>query len=138
MAFTTVLTVLVLGHEDTSTTGGVRAFTTETSDLARFIDLVVLQDSHLDLLALVLDLLGGSVGLLLSLLTTTEEFSVQVKSRVVLDTVGREGFRVLERLTGERETLERSINAWSRVVSLTHCYFFFFAFSRSYLHERQS
>lgn len=110
MTLATVLTILVLGHEDTSTTGGVRTFTTETGDLARFINLVVLQDSHLDLLTLVLDLLGGSVGLLLSLLTTTEEFSVKVKSRVVLDTVHRDGLRVLERLTGEGETLERGVN----------------------------
>ena len=46
-------------HEDTSSTLGIRALTTQTLDLAICIDLVVLQDGHLDLLALVLDLLGG-------------------------------------------------------------------------------
>jgi hypothetical protein len=110
VTFTTVLTVLVLGHEDTSTTSGVRTFTTETSDLAGFINLVVLQDGHLDLLTLVLDLLGGSVSLLLSLLTTTKEFGVKVKGRVILNTIHRNGLRVLERLTGEGETLERGVN----------------------------
>jgi len=106
----TVLSVLVLGHEDTSTTGGVRALTTETGDLTRLIDLVHLEDSQLDLSTLVLDLLGSSVGLLLSLLTTTEEFGIEVESRVVLDTVKGKSLSILERLTSERETLEISIN----------------------------
>ena len=46
-------------HEDTSTALSVRALTTEALDLAVGVDLVVLQDGHLDLLALVLDLLWG-------------------------------------------------------------------------------
>lgn len=76
-ALATILTVLVEGHlseawlaisfikeervtyEDTSTALRRRAFTTETLDLAVGFHLVVLQDGHLDLLALVLDLLGG-------------------------------------------------------------------------------
>ena len=58
-ALATVLTILVEGHENTSTTLGGRAFTTEAFDLAVRLDLVVLQDSHLDLLTLVLNLLGG-------------------------------------------------------------------------------
>lgn len=110
MTLATVLSVLVLGHEDTGTTSGVRALTTETGDLTRLIDLVHLEDSHLDLGTLVLDLLGSSVGLLLSLLTTTEELSVEVESRVVLDTVKGKSLSILERLTSERETLEISIN----------------------------
>ena len=46
-------------YEDTSTTLRRRALTAETLDLAVRLHLVVLQDGHLDLLALVLDLLGG-------------------------------------------------------------------------------
>jgi hypothetical protein len=46
-------------HEDASAALGSRALTTETLDLAVRVDLVVLQDRHLDLLALVLDLLRG-------------------------------------------------------------------------------
>ena len=49
-------------YEDTSTALCVRALTTETLDLTVRVDLVVLQDGHLDLLALVLDLLGGLQG----------------------------------------------------------------------------
>ena len=45
------------GHEDTSTTLGSRAFTTEALDLSVGLDLVILQDRHLDLLTLVLNLL---------------------------------------------------------------------------------
>ena len=46
-------------HEDTSTTLSRRALATETLNLAVGLHLVVLKDGHLDLLALVLDLLGG-------------------------------------------------------------------------------
>jgi hypothetical protein len=106
----TVLTVLVLGHEDTSTTSGIRTLTTKTSDLARLIHLVHLQDSHLDLGTLVLDLLGSGISLLLSLLTTTEKLSIKVKSRVILDTIKSKSLSILKRLTSKRKTLEISIN----------------------------
>jgi hypothetical protein len=46
-------------YEDTGTALGRRALAAEALDLAVRVDLVVLQDRHLDLLALVLDLLGG-------------------------------------------------------------------------------
>lgn len=55
------LPVLVPSHEDTSTAGGRRALTPESLDLAVGSDLVVLEDGHLDLLPLVLDLLGGGL-----------------------------------------------------------------------------
>lgn len=48
-------------YEDTSTTLSRRALTAETLDLAVRVDLIVLKDRHLDLLALVLDLLGGLI-----------------------------------------------------------------------------
>lgn len=63
-AFTASLSVLVPCHEDTGTTGRSRALSSESLDLAVRSNLVVLEDSHLDLLPLVLDLLGG--GLLVS------------------------------------------------------------------------
>ena len=50
---------MVATYEDTSTALGSGALTTETLDLAVGVDLVVLQDGHLDLLALVLNLLRG-------------------------------------------------------------------------------
>ena len=43
-------------YEDTGTTLGRGAFTTETLDFAIRIDFVVFEDGHLHLLALVLDL----------------------------------------------------------------------------------
>ena len=60
-AFAAVLTILVEGHEGASTALGSRAFTTEAYDLAVGLDLIVLQDRHLDLLTLVLNLLGGLI-----------------------------------------------------------------------------
>jgi hypothetical protein len=59
--FTTSLPVLVPCHEDTGTTGRSGALSSESLDLAVRSDLVVLEDSHLDLLPLVLDLLGGGL-----------------------------------------------------------------------------
>ena len=67
------LTVKVSGHKDTSTASFSGALTTQTVDLAVVIDLVVLEYSKLDLPVLVLDLLGGGVILLLTLLATTSE-----------------------------------------------------------------
>ena len=46
-------------YEDTSTALSGGALATEALDLAVGLHLVVLKDGHLDLLALVLDLLGG-------------------------------------------------------------------------------
>ena len=46
-------------YEDSGTALGAGALTTETLDLTVGIDLVVFQDGHLDLLAFMLDLLGG-------------------------------------------------------------------------------
>lgn len=58
-ALAAVLTVLVERHEDTSAALGGRALAAQTLDLAVRVDLIVLQDRHLDLLMLVLDLLRG-------------------------------------------------------------------------------
>ena len=46
-------------HEDTGPALSTRALATKALDLAIGIDLVVLQNRHLDFLAFVLDLLGG-------------------------------------------------------------------------------
>ena len=46
------------GHEDAGAALGGGALAAEALDLAVRVDLVVLEDRHLDLLALVLDLLG--------------------------------------------------------------------------------
>lgn len=71
MAAAAVLTVVHGSHEDTSATLGLWALPPQTFDLSIGIDLVVLEDGQLGLLPLVLDLLGGTVNLLLPLLGTT-------------------------------------------------------------------
>jgi hypothetical protein len=73
VAASAVLAVVHSSHEDTSTALGLGALTPETLDLAVAVNLVVLKDRELGLLALVLDLLGGGVHLLLALLGTTTQ-----------------------------------------------------------------
>jgi len=78
MTLTTVQSVLVVSQENTSTASWVATFSSQFGNLTFSIDLVVGQDSQLDLLVLVLDLLWGGVDLLLSLLTTTSQSQDQV------------------------------------------------------------
>lgn len=106
MAATAVLAVVHGSHEDTSTTLGLGALTAEALNLAIAINLVVLEHSELGLLALVLDLLGGGVDLLLALLGhATTEAEDQVEGRLLLDVVVGEGATILELLASEDETL---------------------------------
>jgi len=71
--FATVLAVMVEGHKNASTAFGGGTFTPQALDLSIGVDLVVLEDSHLDLLTLMLDFLGGVVSLLLALLGTSSQ-----------------------------------------------------------------
>ena len=124
MAATTVLTVLVGSHEGSSTAG--LALTTETRDLAGLINLVELKDGELDLqrvsnpqqfskknykkfithlLVHVRLLLGGRVGLLLTLLGTTTKTEHKVKGRLLLDVVVGKSTAIFELLAGEDKTL---------------------------------
>ena len=48
-------------YENTSTAFRIWTFTAKTFDFAIGVDFVVLEDGHLDLLTLVLDLLGGLI-----------------------------------------------------------------------------
>ena len=95
-------------HEDTGTTGGLGALPSETLDAALRVDLVVLEDGHLDLLPLVLDLLGGGVVLLLPLLGSSSETQDEVEGGLLLDVCGRgKGGRIRRcdtRLTSWRAT----------------------------------
>ena len=96
----TVLTIIVHSHKDTSTASVVGALPPQTSDFAIIVDLVVLQDGQFDLLALVLDLFGGGVGLLLALFATTAETEDEVEGGFFLDVVvcfWEEGQRLCKR-----------------------------------------
>jgi len=81
------------------------ALAAETLDLSITIDLVVLENRQLGLLALVLDLLGGSVDLLLALLGTTTQTEDEMEGRLLLDVVVGEGAAVFELLAGEDQAL---------------------------------
>ncbi len=70
MTLPAVLSVVHGSHEDTGTASRGRALPPQSLDLPIAIDLVVLEHGQLGLLALVLDLLGGGVHLLLALLGT--------------------------------------------------------------------
>merc|ERR1719397_1007214 len=86
-ALATVLTVEVGSHENSSSTLLGRALTTETVDLAIVVNLVVLEDSQLDLPVLVLDLLGGGVVLLLPLLGTSSQPEDEMEGGLLLNVV---------------------------------------------------
>merc|ERR1712216_707605 len=101
-AETTVVSVKVLGHEDT---WALRADLSKSLHVTVSVDLVVLQGSELDLLVDVLDLLWLGVGLLLTLLTTTTKTEHQVQGRLLLDVVVGKSSSVLELLTGEDKSL---------------------------------
>ena len=68
---TTVVSVVVLCHENTWATLVLWAFLPGALDLAIIVYFVKLQNSQLDSLVLVLNFLWLGVGLLLSLLTAT-------------------------------------------------------------------
>lgn len=88
VALSAVLTVVHGSHEDTGPTLVSWALSSETLDLSIAINLVVLEDSQLGLLALVLDLLWSGVDLLLALLGhTTTESEDEVEGRLLLDVV---------------------------------------------------
>ena len=84
---------------------GSWALSAETLDLSIAVDLVVLENSQLGLLALVLDLLGRGVHLLLALLAATTQAKDQVQGRLLLDVVVGERAAVLELLAGEDQAL---------------------------------
>jgi hypothetical protein len=106
MALAAVLAIVHGSHEDTSTASIGGALSPQALDLAVAVNLVVLEHSQFGLLALVLDLLGCSVDLLLALLGhTTAESEDEVEGRLLLDVVVGEGAAVFELLAGEDQAL---------------------------------
>jgi len=104
-ALAAVLTIFVEGHEYTSTTGRSRALAAKTFDLAIRVDLVVLQDGHLDLLPLMLDFFRGVVGLLFALLASATKTKDKMEGRFLLDVVVTESATILELLSCENQSL---------------------------------
>jgi hypothetical protein len=94
-------------HKDASTAFGVlqhsldaaeykrttythRALLSQALDLPIRVDLVILEDRHLDLLPLVLNLLGSVVRLLLTLLCTSPQTQNEMERRFLLDVIVRQ------------------------------------------------
>jgi hypothetical protein len=100
-----VLSVVHRSHEDTSTAILCWALPPQTFDLAIAINLIVLEDGQLGLLALVLDLLGRGVDLLLALLGATTESQDEMEGRLFLNVVVGQGAAVFELLAGEDQPL---------------------------------
>merc|ERR1712098_239813 len=86
-ALAAVLPVEVRSHEDASPTLLCRALTAQPVDLPVIIHLVILEHSKLNFAVLVLDLLGGGVILLLSLLATSTKPQHQMEGGFFLDVV---------------------------------------------------
>jgi len=101
VATSTILTIVHGSHENASTTVGCRTLSAETLNLSITVNLVVLENSQLGLLALMLDLLWGSIDLLLALLSSTTETQDEMKCRLLLDVVVGEGAAVFELLASE-------------------------------------
>src|SRR3989338_4559515 len=100
-----ILTIFVLGHEDTSSARRVGALAAKTGDLSVLADIIVEEGSHLDLLLIVGLHLGLGEVLLLPLLGSSYETKNQVEGRFLLNVVVRESTTILELLTSEDQTL---------------------------------
>ena len=100
-----VLTIVHRSHKDTCTARLGRTLPPQTLDLAISVHFVVLEHSELSLLALVLDLLGSGVDLLLALLGTAAQTQDEVERGLLLDVVVGERAAIFELLAGEDQAL---------------------------------
>lgn len=105
VALAAVLAVTVLGHEDTGSTALSMALLAKTGNLAISTNLVILENRQRDLSALMLDLLGGGVGLLLLFLGTTAQTKDQVQRRLLLDVVVAQSAALFQLLARKYQTL---------------------------------
>jgi len=97
--------IKMIGHEGSCPALLVRALLPKPLDLARVIDLVILQNSELHLLLLVLELLGLRVRLLLSLLSTSPQSQDQMQGRFLLDIVVGQSPAIFQLLSREYQAL---------------------------------
>merc|ERR1711875_141938 len=105
VASAAVLAIKMSRHENAGSAILVGTLTSQASDLAILIHLVILEHRKLDLLSLVLDLLGGGVVLLLALLATTSQAEDEMESRLLLDVVIGQSTTIFKLLAGENQTL---------------------------------
>ena len=100
VALSTVHTVEVGSHEDSWS--ACWANLTKALNLSRIINLVKLEHAELHLLVLVLLLLWGGVGLLLTLLTSSQQSQRNIQLRVVRHTTSSKT-RFVIKLTSSKE-----------------------------------
>ena len=105
VTFAAVLAIKVVGHEDARAATFMRALTSQASDFAVLVHLVVFQHGQLDLLLLVLDFFWCGVVLLLALTATTSETEDEMECGLLLDVVVGEGSAVFQLFASEDETL---------------------------------
>lgn len=105
MTSAAVLSIVHRRHENTSTTFWGWTFPPQTLNLSIAINFVVLEHGQLGLLALMLDLLGGGVNLLLSFLGSTTESEDEMEGRFFLDVVVGESAAVFKLLAGKDQSL---------------------------------
>jgi hypothetical protein len=101
VALAAVHAVEVGSHEEARP--ALRADLAQALHLASIIHLVELKHTQLDLLVLVLDLLGLGVGLLLALLTATQEAKGGKQLGVISHSAGSQGGSVLQDAAGESD-----------------------------------
>lgn len=92
-------------HENPGSTVRSGTLSSQALDLAAIVDLVELEDSELDLLLLVLDLLWSGVILLLTLLASAPQTKHEVESGLFLDVVVGESAAIFQLLPSKNQTL---------------------------------
>mmetsp|Transcript_109581 Transcript_109581/g.353599 ORF Transcript_109581/g.353599 Transcript_109581/m.353599 type:complete len:207 (-) Transcript_109581:2-622(-) len=105
VALATIVPVEVHRHEDSGPAELRGALPAQSRDLVVGVDLVELEHCELHLLALVLDLLGLRVCLLLPLLATALELRVHEQGRLVLDAALTQEVAVLQASAPEEHAL---------------------------------
>merc|ERR1719265_312258 len=105
VALAAIVAIEVHGHEDTRAAHFMRALPAQACDLVVGVHLVELQNSKLDLLALVLDLLWLCVGLLLALLATTLELQGHEERGLIGHTACSKLLTALKGSTGKDQPL---------------------------------
>merc|ERR1719174_1095670 len=105
VALPAVVPVEVHRHEDARPAHLVGALPPQSRDFIVRVHLVELEHCELHLLALVLQLLGLRVGLLLALLAAAEELEREEKRGLVLEPTRRELFRTLKGASAEDQSL---------------------------------
>ena len=101
----TYLTIKMRRHKHSSPTLWLRTLSSQSSNFPSIIDFIIFQNSQLDLLLFVLDFLGGSVLLLLSLFTTTSKAEDEVEGWLFLNVVVGKGAAVFKLFSSENEAL---------------------------------